>query len=281
MVELVIIGHVGINCERTPYGEAQRFGGAGYGCARGASVLDPKQIGLVSAVGVDYDFDQLAKLGIDTHGVKTLNGPSARFDITQHLNAERSFDFELGVASKAALSCFPKHYESARHVHICTAPPTQQIEWIQFLRRLPGCRTISCDAFEHYARIDSQRSRAALVRSDLRFLNDEELRLLFANEALPRPAVTKHGAKGATFLDTNLTWYAPAEQVTSVDTTHAGEILAGVFLALRLANVDYSTALSRAVRAATAKVTQFGVDGDRLLRALAEVREEMSVNLRR
>jgi sugar/nucleoside kinase (ribokinase family) len=174
------------------------------------------------------------------------------------------------------LSCFPREYESATHVHLCTAPPVQQLEWLAFLRALPGHRTISADAFEHYAQIDLKRSRAALADCDLRFMNDEEHRLLFAGGPLPQtPTVTKHGPGGASYTEAEQTWHAAADQVTPVDTTHAGEILAGVFLSLRLAAADPPTALGLAVRAATAKVTQFGVDGDRLLRVLADIRSNL------
>ncbi|MER5649333.1 carbohydrate kinase family protein [Streptosporangium sp. NPDC002524] len=276
VVDLVIIGHVGINDERSPHGETRGPGGAGYGGVRGASLLTPERIGLVSAVGTDYDPEPLRRLGVDTRGVGILNGPSAHFRIVQHADGQRSFDADLGVASRTALSCFPREYESAGHVHICTAPPAQQLEWLGFLRALPGRRTVSGDAFEHYAETDPGRSRAALLGCDLCFLNDEERRLLFPGETLPRtPVVTKHGGRGASYSEAGRTWHAATEAVVPVDSTHAGEILAGVFLALRLASVDRVTALRQAVRAATAKVTQFGVDGDRLLRVLSEIRSDV------
>jgi sugar/nucleoside kinase (ribokinase family) len=281
MVNLVIIGHVGINDECSPYGEVRTLGGAGYGCARGASVLGPERIGLVSVVGAELGSEALGELGVDMRGVRIMDGPSAHFRIVQSASGERFPDVNLGLAKKVFLDCFPREYESAEHVHVCTAPPDQQLDWLQFLRKLPGSRTISCDAFEHYAQLDPSRSRAALINCDLRFLNDVEHRLLFADDTLPLPAITKHGAGGASFLENGRAWRANTDSVTAVDTTHAGEILAGVFLALRLAAVEPATALSNAVRAATAKVTQFGVDGDRLLSTLAKIRSEVSTHSNR
>ncbi len=275
MVNLVIIGHVGINEESSPYGRARSLGGAGYGCARGASVLTPERVGLVSVVGDGFDSGTLRRLGINMRGVRIMDGPSAHFQIVQHANGERSSNVDLGLAERVFLNAFPEEYASADHVHICTAPPSQQLEWLQFLRKLPGHRTISCDAFEHYAWLDPTGSRSALVNCDLRFLNDAERRMLFADDALPRPAIIKHGAEGASFLEKDHTWHSSADPVTAVDTTHAGEIVAGVFLALRAEGLNTTTALRLAVRAATAKVTEFGVDGDRLLVALAEIRAEV------
>ncbi|MCG5211954.1 PfkB family carbohydrate kinase [Streptosporangium soli] len=275
MVDIVIIGHVGTNDEYSPHGETRSPGGAGYGCVRGAALLAPQQVGLVSAIGADYDLGPLRRLGIDTRGLGILDGHSARFRIVQHSDGRRSFDTDLGVASHAALSCFPREYESAGHVHICTAPPAQQQEWLAFLKALPGHRTVSADAFEHYAELDPEGSRVALNSCDLAFMNDEERRILFADGPLPQnSAITKHGPKGASYSAAGRTWHAATVPVTPVDTTHAGEILAGVFLALRSAGVEPAPALRQAVRAATAKVTQFGVDGDRLLGVLSEIRAE-------
>lgn len=273
MVDLVIIGHLGINDESSPHGGIRAPGGAGYGSARGASVLDPSHVGLVASIGVDYDLHSLSLMGIDTRGLVVLNGPSAHFRVVQHSDGSRSFSADLGVASQTAPFKFPADYARAKHVHICSAPPNQQLQWIEFLGGIPGTRTVSVDAFEHYALNEPEKSRVALASCDLAFMNDEERRLLFGARPLPRvPTVLKHGSRGASYIDGCHVHRAPTHAVNAVDTTHAGEILAGVFLALRLASVDPATALSHAVRAATAKVTQFGVDGERLLKVLTEIR---------
>ncbi|MEV4254102.1 carbohydrate kinase family protein [Spirillospora sp. NPDC049652] len=274
-LDLVIIGHVGLNYESSPAGESHGLGGAGYACARGAAGTAAGRVGLVSVVGEDHDPEPIRALGVDTRGVCRMAGPSARFHITQHADGSRSFAASLGVAAHVPLSCFPDAYRSASHVHVCTAPPAQQLQWLHYLQSLPGRRTISCDAFEHYARTEPLSSRAALAECDLRFANDEELELLGGDTTeAGTPIVVKHGSGGASYSDGHQTWHAPAPPVRAVDTTHAGEILAGVFLALRSA-VAPPVALRHAVRAATSKVTQFGVDGDQLLRTLAAIRDDV------
>ena len=65
----------------------------------------------------------------------------------------------------------------------------------------------------------------------------------------------------------------PAVQV--VDDTGAGEILAGVYLALRAHGLAEDKALGYAVRAASSSVTEFGVDGPHLTRELAAIRDEV------
>jgi sugar/nucleoside kinase (ribokinase family) len=53
-----------------------------------------------------------------------------------------------------------------------------------------------------------------------------------------------------------------------VDTTGAGEVLAGAFLSMRAMGVPDPVALRHAVAVASAKVTEFGVDGPHLRRAI-------------
>ena len=60
-----------------------------------------------------------------------------------------------------------------------------------------------------------------------------------------------------------------------MDDTGAGEILAGVYLALRAHGLPAARALGYAVRAASSSVTEFGVDGPHLTRELTAIRKEL------
>jgi ribokinase len=62
---------------------------------------------------------------------------------------------------------------------------------------------------------------------------------------------------------------APTAEV--VDTTGAGDMLAGAFLALELARVPPLAALDAAVRIATASVEAFGVDNPKFRAAIASI----------
>jgi len=153
----------------------------------------------------------------------------------------------------------PADYLTARHVHLATAPSRQQLAWLDIARRLPGRPTVSVDMFEHFAMTLPQQSRQVRDAADLVFLNEEEHRLL----GLPADseAVLKLGACGARYLTRGAVHHVATAPVDVVDTTGAGDLLAGVFLASRLKRVGPVEALARAVRAATASVTAFGVDG--------------------
>jgi ribokinase len=271
-VDLVIVGHLGLNEDETPFGRAVSLGGAGYAVAKGAGLLGPRRVGLVSIVGPDVHPEIVRRLGIDLEGVTLQKGRSPRWYIRQHQDGRRTFSAEMSTAEIIAPVRFPLRYESATHVHLATAPPEQQLVWLSFLRTIERRPTVSVDMFEHFARDEGDLCRRVCEQADLIFMNAEERRILFDRRALPDvPAVVKFGPLGACYQRSGGACWVGTIPEKAVDTTGAGEVLAGVFLALRLAGDSPRTALTEAVRAATAKVTQFGVDGHHLARVLRQI----------
>jgi ribokinase len=272
-IALVIVGHLGLAEDCTPHGAAISLGGSVYGCARGAAVCDPKQVGIVASVGVDFDEAALRRIGVDRRGVTTVAGKSARFFIEQTRDGERTFRSELGVAEHVRPQSFPNEYLSASHIHLATAPPWQQLAWLKYTRSLPGNRTVSVDMFEQFAARLPYQCREVCSRADLVFLNEFELDVLYPGAASPPvPSVVKRGACGAELMYGGVRCVVPATAMTPIDTTGAGEVLAGVFLRLGGLGLPLAIALRHAVRAASAAVNDFGVDGASLLRTLEGIR---------
>ncbi|GAA2353397.1 carbohydrate kinase family protein [Dactylosporangium salmoneum] len=267
-MDLVIVGHLGLNDDVTPFGRAVSPGGAGYAVAKGARLLGPGRVGLVARVGPDFDRNAVLSMGVDAEGVTVHEGRSPRFYMRQHADNSREFTADMGTGNTIAPDELPAPYRRARHVHLATAPPQQQWAWLTFLRTLPARPAVSVDMFEHFASSDPALCRSLCAAADLLFMNDEERHILYGDGPLPSaPAVVKHGPLGASYCGT----LVPTTAADPVDTTGAGEVLAGVFLALRLAGEDPLPALTAAVRAATAKVTEFGMDGAGLATAIDEI----------
>lgn len=85
--------------------------------------------------------------------------------------------------------------------------------------------------------------------------------------------VLKHGPGGADLVRDGMKQHrARAPEARARDTVGAGEILAGVFLGLRAQGISEAAALRHAVAAASRSVTEFGVDGPRITRALSRIR---------
>ncbi|HEY1487841.1 MAG TPA: PfkB family carbohydrate kinase, partial [Micromonosporaceae bacterium] len=230
-VALVIIGHFGFAEDHTPSGSSLSYGGSGYACAVGAGAGDPGRVGVVAHIGADLDLDAIVKLGVDTRGAVRMPGLAPRLTITQHSATERSFRSELGVAATPATDAFPIAYASTRHVHLATTPPSEQLHWLRTIRqRLPGV-TVSVDMFEATAAEFPDASRELCRLADLVFANEAERRTLFTDHPLPTTdMVLKNGAHGATLHTGVEILRAPAPACDVVDTTGAGEVLAGAFL---------------------------------------------------
>jgi sugar/nucleoside kinase (ribokinase family) len=268
--KLVLVGHAGWATNETAHGTRVALGGSGYAAAYAASIVLPGQVGLVAQVGQDLAGQELSRLRVDRAGLAVLPGASAAFRITDHGDGTRSFQSSLGVAATPRYDLFPAAYFQARHVHLGTMPPAQQIAWLTFLRDHGLRAPVSVDTFEHFVTTQPAASREACDLADLIFINEAEYRGLYPGSEIPKaPTILKHGPRGADYISDGMTHVAsaiPAAHV--VDGTGAGEILAGVYLALRAGGLPADQALDHAVRAATSSVTEFGVDGPQLTREL-------------
>jgi ribokinase len=275
-VQLVIVGHFGFAEDHTPFGSAVNLGGSGYACAVGAGVGDAGRIGIVANIGEDFDLEALDRLGVDKTGARVVAGKAPRLTITQHAANGRSFESVLGVAASSSVRLFPDSYTHADHVHLATMPPDEQLYWLRTVREMSECK-ISVDTFEASAAEFPEESRTLCYSADLVFMNEEERRLLFTTHAMPTvDVVLKHGAGGASYYSGGTRVHVSAPLAEAVDTTGAGEVLAGAFLSLRTLGVPVLRSLQYAVEAASAKVGEFGVDGEALKRTIRRIRTEIS-----
>jgi ribokinase len=155
-------------------------------------------------------------------------------------------------------------------------PPQEQRAWLEFARTLNRCTT-SVDMFEPTAMEAPDECRALCYSADLTFMNEEEWRLLFTGAPLPSgDIVLKRGPGGASVRSRGAWTHVPASPRTVLDSTGAGEFLAGAYLSIRAMGLPVEAALRYAVRAASAKVVEFGVDGENLRRTLARIHSEVT-----
>jgi ribokinase len=290
-VDLVLVGHLAWNEDRTPSGTRTSRGGAAYYCAVGATSGVAPTTGVVAAVGDDFDIGAVERLGLDTAGLTRVpGGTTARFVITQLADGTRTFGASWGVAGTVDVGAFPAAYRRARHVHLATAPPEQQLVWLEHIGGWPRHPTLSADVFEPFVRQFPEATRRVVRAADVVFMNEEEAALLRATEQPwpPGDVVLKRGAAGAAYYHGSPApaspispICAPAPPTRAVETTGAGDLLAGAFLALRMRGVSPGRALDAAVRVASASVTDFGVDHPQLQHTIAGVRDTLLAGARR
>jgi sugar/nucleoside kinase (ribokinase family) len=276
--DLVVIGHVGTSIVHAGTVSWTYPGGSGYAVAVSAGALIGRRAGLVAAVGPDADLAPLRQLQVDLDGVTELPGSSPRLRVREFGDGSRSFSAELGVAATVCTASFPARYLDAAHIHLGTAPPDQQLAWLEYLRESGYRAQISADMFEHYVATYPTASREVCDSVDLIFMNQVEYDRLYGDAQLPvpkAPLVVKRGPAGARLLVDGhpQEMEAPAPRV--VDPTGGGEVLAGVFLALRADGLPERVALKYAVRASASCVEDYGVTGSHLTAELDAIRREV------
>lgn len=98
--------------------------------------------------------------------------------------------------------------------------------------------------------------------ADIIFINEAEANILAQKGTLRTdiPWILKYGAEGTSYLKGSNEIKVSAPKVTAVETTGAGDILAGAFLALLSYDYEVEHALTIAVDLASQSITQFGVE---------------------
>jgi len=275
--ELVVVGHVGTSIVHAGAISWTSAGGSGYAVAATAGALIGGRAGLVAAVGTDYDLAPLRTRHVDLDGVTELPGPSAKLRVREFNDGSRSFSAELGVAAAVRTGTWPARYLDADYIHLGTAPPEQQLTWLEYLHE-HGCRAhISADMFEHYVATYPTASREVCDSVDLIFMNQAEYDGLYGDAQLPvpkAPLIVKRGPSGARLIVDGHPQEVEAPVAQFVDPTGGGEVLAGVFLALLADGLPERRALKYAVRAAAACVADYGVTGSHLTAELEVIRVE-------
>src|SRR5215469_2797365 len=265
--ELVVVGHVGTLIVHAGAISWAAAGGSGYAAAASAGALIGRRAGLVAAVGKDFDLAPLRSRQVDLDGVTELPGPSAKFRVREFDDGTRSFSAELGVADVVRTETFPARYLDACYVHLGTAPPDQQLAWLEYLHER-GCRAhVSADMFEHYVATYPTASREVCDSVDLIFMNQAEYDGLYGDAQLPvpkAPLIVKRGPSGARLIVDGHPQEVEAPVPQLVDPIGSGEVLAGVFLALRADGLPERVALKYAVRAAASSAADHGVTGSHL-----------------
>jgi sugar/nucleoside kinase (ribokinase family) len=131
--------------------------------------------------------------------------------------------------------------------------------------------------FEHYVATYPTTSREVCDSVDLIFMNQAEYDGLYGDAQLPvpkAPLIVKRGPFGARLIVDGHPQEVEAPVAQLVDPTGGGEVLAGVFLALRADGLPERLALRYAVRAASSCVADYGVTGSHLIAELEAIRNE-------
>lgn len=257
--DVSIIGDIAWNHDITPTKDKTSVGGAAYYSAVGASCFSD-QIGVVARIGEDFNLDCLTQKKINIEGIKVIPGEkTCRFEVVQHQNGSREFEAYRGVAGIVDTSIFPNNYSSSKFIHLSTQHPDHAITW---LNMLSGHKNVSVDSFELFVKEFPDLTRQMFQKADIIFTNESEWQVMqqFGDDFINKPIIVKRGKDGAVYKNKDEIFMIPAPEVSAVDFSGAGDVLAGAFLALRAQGVSIEIALKKAIDLASYSVTEFGIE---------------------
>ena len=220
-MKLVIYGNLGFDKISSINGQVEVNGGAAYYCASGASEFFGS-IGVVGAVGEDYNFDALTKFGIPTDGIRVAKGKkSSVFDVKYEQDARtRTICVELGAGELLEPAIIPRSYmNDAMYFHITPIKPEKQIEAIKFVRNNYPSVKVSVDFIKDYITEDPQAIKEIANSSDIVFFDkDEAQALAAAGIEIKTDSVIKMGSSGAKYMlnKTGEVIYSPAPHIQDV-----------------------------------------------------------------
>lgn len=258
-LDVAVIGDIAWNHDITPLGNKISPGGAAYYSAVGAARFSEK-VGVVAKIGRDFDTELLTRKGIDIEGVRVINGgKTCQFVIVQHGDNTREFTAQRGVAGIVETAILPDTYMSAKFIHLPTQLPEHALTWLDVLA---SHRHVSVDSFEKFVKEFPELTKQMFCKASLIFANEVEFEIVrqLGETVFDTPIVLKKGKDGAAYIHGKDIIMVPAPMITPIDTTGAGDVLAGAFLAQRANGVSIEISLEQAVRAASLSVTLFGVE---------------------
>lgn len=241
MVDLVIIGSIGLDDVETPFGKVeQALGGSCIYASVAASFFSP--CGIVAIVGEDFPQEHIEFLqsknvdltGLERKGKTFRWGGHYEFDMNEvktlrtELNCLAEFDPKL-----------PEKYQEAKYVFLANIDPETQLKVLSQMR---SPALVIMDTMNFW--IDNKRDKLIEVikKIDILLLNDGEARQLFdtpnlalaAKKALalgPRAIIIKKGEHGALMFSKDTHFNCAGYPLEIIkDPTGCGDCFGGGFI---------------------------------------------------
>ncbi|HLD88990.1 MAG TPA: PfkB family carbohydrate kinase [Candidatus Nanoarchaeia archaeon] len=238
MVDTVILGTIGIDDIKTPFGEIKNTLGGSATYASVASSFFAKT-GIISIVGEDFPEEHLnffRSKGIDFSGLET-RGKTFRWQgfYEYDMNEAKTLKTELN-----SLLLFdpkiPKEYKDAEFVLLGNADPGLQIKTLE---QFTSPKFVMLDTMNFWIESRKEKLLDAMSRVNAVLINDSEARMLFQTPNLVKSAnsilslgaefaIIKKGEHGALMFTKTHHFSAPAYPLENIiDPTGAGDSFAG------------------------------------------------------
>lgn len=238
---ILVAGHASVDHVFTPAGSMVQPGGAAFYAAMAARVFC-NEVGIVTAVGKDFDYLDLLLKEFASQDVVITRAKSSRFEIhydDKWVSHYRVSSFGAARYLRAArIAAASSNYS---HVHLAPMPPHKVRKAVDALRR-KGNTTISLNSWEGYMTSEDDRKVLRRLMSDVDFfiINEREVTRLAEVDSISaalRVVDTSHlvvtlGEFGAIYVRDGRLDMTPAQAGIGgriVDTTGAGDAWCGAF----------------------------------------------------
>lgn len=261
---MLVVGHLAVNRTLGQNGVWNKYyGGAGYHVVAGASMVIPGRVELISNCGVDFPVDRLLGWGVGMEGVEVENEVSDKFVIKEKVGRKRTFRPEGLIWSRVRVGDRKIEVAKIGWVHLATASPQQQLQWLKELKQMGFAGSVSADSFELFVKQDPEAVVEVFRQCEMVFVNEYEWKGIekYLQGWVPKEMILKLGARGGEYYQNGKKKFrvGPILSERVVDTTGAGELVAGVYLGSRIKGINKVKSLTEACRVASKKVEQFDV----------------------
>ncbi|MBD3163930.1 sugar kinase [Candidatus Woesearchaeota archaeon] len=241
MVDIAVLGTIGLDTLKTPFGKvADTLGGSAVYAAYAASFF--AKPGIISVKGSDLSenrLDFLKEKGISLEGVKT-EGKNFRW------SGEYEFDMNEAKTLKTELNSLenfnpkvPESYKKAKYLFLANVDPEIQLKTINSMN---SPELIIMDTMNLWIENKKKELLETVKKSDILILNDAEARQLFETPNLvkagkkglsigPEAVIIKKGEHGSLLFTDSSVFSCPGYPLENlVDPTGCGDSFGGALI---------------------------------------------------
>ncbi len=273
-VTLTFIGHISIDKVENTNGVRVQPGGGALYAAIAAKTLNAKTA-LVSAVGKKFPFTECFDR-LDIRHIRKSRSPTTRFHIRYNKNWEAKYiEANEGAGARITASQVPSSLLKPQSaVHIAPMKPSKVARIVDNIRKRSSQVDISMNSWAGYIETSRQRRSLLKIASQVDFfmLNEFEAKALAQTRYLPialerikaKRLIVTMGKLGAIMSGIDFeTSMMPALSVPTekiMDTTGAGDVWSGAFLAAYKITKDLMNSVTVASIISSLKCSGWGFE---------------------
>jgi len=252
MVDIVILGTVGLDDIKTPFGEVKGVlgGSATYAAVAASFFANP---GIISIIGSDFPEESkefLKSRSIDLKGIKIIDGKTFRWGgyYEFDMNEAKTLKTELNVLAGFSPEV-PNEYRDVKVLFLANVDPKVQMHVLEQMKKTDF---VVMDTMNFWITTKKETLLRMIKKVDLLLLNDSEARQLFgttnlviaAKEALklgPKFIIIKKGEHGSLMFSDGTHFNAPGYPLENTkDPTGCGDSFGGSLAGYLASTEDYS-----------------------------------------